>query len=174
VLTLPPIEPRIVGHRVLTGGEAVVTQTDAGIEVSVPADRRDPIDTIIRLELDGPAGEIPVLLPTGPRPSLTTGKKATASNWFQKSDTYAPDKAVDGDLKARGGAATTARTPPGWKWTWASRRLFPAPGSASPTRASRSSSCRCGRTANGKRSTAGTTIGEDHNVTFAPVTGQMK
>ena len=36
-------------------------------------------------------------------PSLTTGKKATASNWFQKSDTYAPDKAVDGDPDTRWG-----------------------------------------------------------------------
>jgi alpha-L-fucosidase len=103
-MTLPAIKPRIVKHTVLTGGEATVRQTDAGIEVSVPADQRDVIDTIVKLELDAPAKDIPVIksLPNGAA-SLTTGKRATASNWFQKSDTYAPDKAVDDDPDTRWG-----------------------------------------------------------------------
>jgi alpha-L-fucosidase len=54
-ITLPVIGPKIVKHSVLTGGEANVKQTDAGIEVSVPAAQRDAIDTIIKLELDAPA-----------------------------------------------------------------------------------------------------------------------
>lgn len=54
-IALPPIKPRIVKHSVLTGGEATVKQTDAGIEVSVPAAPRDALDTILKLELDGPA-----------------------------------------------------------------------------------------------------------------------
>jgi hypothetical protein len=51
-LTLPPIAPRVVKHSVLTGGEATVKQTSTGIEVSVPAADRDPLDTIVKLELD--------------------------------------------------------------------------------------------------------------------------
>ncbi len=103
-LTLPAISPRIVKHSVLTGGEAVVRQNEEGIEVSVPAAERDPLDTIVKLELDAPAKDIPVVK-TGPagKPSLTLGKKATASNWFQKSDNYSPDKAFDGDLDTRWG-----------------------------------------------------------------------
>ena len=46
----------------LTGGEATVKQTEAGIEVAVPAAHRDAVDTIMKLELDGPA----------PRPATTT------------------------------------------------------------------------------------------------------
>lgn len=36
-------------------GEATIKQTDTGIEVTVPAAQRDLLDTIVKLELDGPA-----------------------------------------------------------------------------------------------------------------------
>ncbi len=170
VLALPPIGPRIVGHRVLTGGEAVVTQTDADIEVSVPADQRDPIDTIIRLELDAPAGEIPILH-TNVRSSLTTGKKATASEWFEESDTYAPDKAVDGDLGTR------------WGCNWGTHAAWLEVDLVEPKTFSRAwISEPYGRVQEfelqiweeGRWRTfhRGTTIGEDHSVGFAPVTGR--
>ena len=104
VIELPPIEPRILDHAVLTGGEATVKQTDEVIEISVPPASRDEIDTIIKLELDSPAKDIPILLPrhAGP-PSLTAGKKATASNWFRNSAKYRPGMAVDGDPGTRWG-----------------------------------------------------------------------
>ena len=35
----------------------------AGIEIGVPAAARQPIDTIVKLELDGPAASIPVVKP---------------------------------------------------------------------------------------------------------------
>ena len=59
-IVLPGGPRKIVRHSVLTGGEADVRQTEQGIQVSVPAGSRDPIDTIIRLELDGPARDIPI------------------------------------------------------------------------------------------------------------------
>ena len=103
-VTLPPIKARILKHTVLTGGDATVRQTDAGIEVTVPTAQRDAVDTIVKLELDASAKSIPVIKPKNTvTPSLTTGKKATASNWYRKMENYAPDKAVDGDFDTRWG-----------------------------------------------------------------------
>ena len=58
---LPPIMKKIVGHSVLTGGEAEVKQTADGITVSVPAAQRDALETIVKLELDGPAADLPTI-----------------------------------------------------------------------------------------------------------------
>ena len=53
-ISLPAIERKIVRHSLLAGGSATVKQSAAGIEVSVPAARRHAVDTIVKLELDGP------------------------------------------------------------------------------------------------------------------------
>ncbi len=62
-ITLPAIPRKLLRHGVLTGGEASVKQTAAGIEVSVAASQRHPVDTIVKLEVDGAAGSIPILKP---------------------------------------------------------------------------------------------------------------
>lgn len=49
---------KIVKSSALTGGQAEVKQTADDITVTVPAAQRDAIDTIIKLELDGPAADI--------------------------------------------------------------------------------------------------------------------
>jgi alpha-L-fucosidase len=54
VLRLPPVTQKIIASKVLTGGKAAVTQTDDGIEIRVPKEYRDPLDTIIELTLDHP------------------------------------------------------------------------------------------------------------------------
>ena len=54
VLRLSPITQRVTASKILTGGKAAVTQTDDGIEIQVPIEHRDPIDTIIELTLDEP------------------------------------------------------------------------------------------------------------------------
>jgi len=51
-LRLPPIPAKIVTSTMLTGGKATVSQTDAGIEISISAADRQEIDTIVALELD--------------------------------------------------------------------------------------------------------------------------
>jgi alpha-L-fucosidase len=171
VLALPPIEPRIVRHRVLTGGEAVVTQTDVGIEVSLPAAHRDSIDTVIQLELDRPAGEIPVLLPTDTRPSLTTGKQATASNWYQQSGVYAPDKAVDGDDGTRWGCDYGTRS--AWlEVDLGEPKPFASAWISEPYDRVQEFELQVWRDGDWQTFHRGTTIGEDCTITFPPVTGQ--
>lgn len=172
VLRLPPIPARIVKHSVLTGGQATVEQTAAGIEVRVEAAHRDPLDTIVKLELDVPAKGIPVVAMKGaPLVSLTTGKKATASNVFEKSDVYSPDKAVDGDPDTR------------WGCDWGTHSCWLEVDLGAPTVFSRASiSEPYGRVQEfqlqvwqegaWKTFHRGTTIGEDLNVAFPPVTGQ--
>ena len=60
---LPAMARRIVRHGLLAGGRATVQQSEAGISVSVPAASRQAVDTIVKLELDGPAHTLPVLGP---------------------------------------------------------------------------------------------------------------
>ena len=57
-IELPAIARRIVRHSVLTGGRAEARQSAAGIQVRVPAAHRHAVDTIVKLELDGPSGSI--------------------------------------------------------------------------------------------------------------------
>jgi alpha-L-fucosidase len=102
-ISLPGAPRKILRHSVLTGGEAAVRQTEQGIQVSVPSASRDPVDTIVRLELDGSAHDIPIINPIQKSGSLAFGKKVTASNYFQKDPRYAPEKAVDDDLDTRWG-----------------------------------------------------------------------
>lgn len=57
-LTLPPIPKKIITSSVMTGGAATVRQTALAIEISVPEAYRKELDTIIVLQLDGPADGI--------------------------------------------------------------------------------------------------------------------
>lgn len=110
-VVLPPIEKKILSSRVLTGGSATVRQTDESIEITVPeADRRE-IDTIVVLQLDGPAAEAnPGRLASD---SLAAGCKATASNVYRNMvDRYGPAMAVDDDPDTRW--ATDAGTNQAW------------------------------------------------------------
>jgi len=61
VISLPAIPLRVVRHAALTGGRASVSQSAAGIQVKVEAAGRHAVDTIVKLELDGPAGTIPAM-----------------------------------------------------------------------------------------------------------------
>jgi alpha-L-fucosidase len=99
-----------VASSVLTGGTATVNQSNEGIEISVSKSDRKDLDTIIKLDLDGPASGI---APVGLRSaSLAAGVKARASNVFQKNAGFGPDKAVDDDQATRW--ATDAGTKKAW------------------------------------------------------------
>jgi alpha-L-fucosidase len=98
-LTLPSLGRKILSCSVLTGGTAEVVQTEDAVQVRVPSEGRDPIDTIVELVLDGPAFDAPVgKLVSG---SVLFGKPAQASNVFQKSLAYGPEKALDDDPDTR-------------------------------------------------------------------------
>jgi alpha-L-fucosidase len=100
VLTLPAIPLKVLGSRVLSGGQADVRQTAAGLQICVPESDRQPIDTIVALELDGAACDLLAVDVPGPV-SLTANAQATASNVFQNQAEYSPDKAVDGRIDTR-------------------------------------------------------------------------
>ncbi len=57
-LVLPALPKRVVESDLLTGGEARVEQTADALRITVPEKDRQPIDTIVRLRMDGPALEI--------------------------------------------------------------------------------------------------------------------
>ena len=57
-LTLPPIPKKIITSSVMTGGSAIVRQTALAVEISAPEAYRKELDTIIVLQLDGPASDI--------------------------------------------------------------------------------------------------------------------
>jgi alpha-L-fucosidase len=109
-LALPAMDRKIVGHGLLTGGDAVVTQSNDGVEIDIPATQCQALDTIVTLELDGPAAEAKT---TGPiSASLCTGKPAKASNVYQQMTEHGPDKALDDDPQTRW--ATDAGTHRAW------------------------------------------------------------
>jgi len=63
-LALPAIGRKVVSARVLGGGEAAVEQSEDGLRLRVSPEQRDAIDTVIELQLDGPAADIrPVAVP---------------------------------------------------------------------------------------------------------------
>ena len=95
VLHLPVIAAKVVGSRVLTGGKVEVLQTADGIKVSVPKADRDPLYTIVALELDSDALTIPSIMVPRP-PSLSLNAKAKASIVYRDMADFGPDKAVDG------------------------------------------------------------------------------
>ncbi len=96
-LILPSLPRRILAASTLTGGQPVVRQSSDQIRLTLPtADRQDP-DTIVTLQLDGPAFG----LHPGERRSVAAGKPATASNVFAQSAAYGPDRALDDDPTTR-------------------------------------------------------------------------
>ena len=96
VVTLPPIKKKIVSSSILAGGVANVKQSDEGIEVSVPPADRQEIDTIVVLQLDGPAAEARPAAVNRSN-SVAAGKPAKASNVYRQQTEHEASRAFDGD-----------------------------------------------------------------------------
>ena len=60
-IVLPPLPKKIVQARLLAGGTVPVVQTDSAVTLTVPKPNAQDVDTIVKLMLDGPSGEIPAL-----------------------------------------------------------------------------------------------------------------
>ena len=170
-IRLPAIPAKIVGHRVLSGGKAEIRQTAAGTEVAVPEADRQPIDTIVALELDAPALKLAAV--NVPEPvSLATHARATASNIYQNQAEHGPDKAVDGRGDTRW--STDAGVKSAWleldlgkPVTFSHARIS----EAYPNRVQKFELQRLEGT-EWKPFVSGTTIGESWSRQFASVTAQ--
>jgi alpha-L-fucosidase len=104
-VSLPDIPAQIRRARVLTGGKAKTREEGDKLIVSVPPVRQQEIDTIIRLDLDRSAMDLPPI-------SFPSGIKATASNVFQDREDYEAACAFDDDPHTRW--ATDAGTRQAW------------------------------------------------------------
>lgn len=92
---LPDLPVRIQSASLPGGGKVEVSQQSGRLTVTLPKASLDPIDTIVRLELDRTALDIPVLAPA-------SGIKGAASNVYQKqNDEYGPQEAFDSDAQTR-------------------------------------------------------------------------
>ncbi|KPK50638.1 MAG: hypothetical protein AMK72_01705 [Planctomycetes bacterium SM23_25] len=168
-IVLPAIDRRIVSHTVLTGGTATVEQTGEGITVSVPPACRSELDTIVKLELDGPAaGATVARLGSG---SLALGKQATASNVFRSQAEFAPARAFDDDPATR------------WGCDWGTRAAWLAVDLGKPCTFDRAwisepydrvrrFELQAERDGSWETFYRGTTIGEGLSVTFPAVTAR--
>lgn len=94
-LRLPSMGAKVLRSRLLAGGQVDVRQTTEGLAISVPERDRQPLDTIVELELDSLALTLPAVDVPAPA-ALSTGAKASASNVFENQAEYGPDKAIDG------------------------------------------------------------------------------
>jgi len=98
-LVLPPLPKKIVAASLLTGGTVTVAQGEEGVRVDVVESDRQPIDTIVALDLESPAAEIPpIKWPSG---SVSEGKTGAASNIYQNMPEYNAAKAFDGEEGTR-------------------------------------------------------------------------
>jgi alpha-L-fucosidase len=58
-LRLPPLSQTITGGKTMSGDKVAVQQSESEIAVTLPASKRDPIATVIILNVDGRAVDIP-------------------------------------------------------------------------------------------------------------------
>ncbi|HEY2082066.1 MAG TPA: alpha-L-fucosidase [Verrucomicrobiae bacterium] len=164
-IELPAISRKIKSATLLDGTKVTAVSRDNKLMITVPADRRDSMDTIVKLRLDGSAMDLAAI-------DVATKIKATASNVFQDQvSDYGPQMAFDED------SATRWATDNGTKQAWIAATL------ASPqTIASVTISEAYARVqkfefqyrdgANWKTIFAGTTLGEQFHQKFAPVTAR--
>ena len=87
-LELPALSKKILKSELLTGGKVKVQQTDRGVTIAVAKEFQQPIDTIVKLELDAPAKDIA---------PIQVGLQETA-----KPRIVAPGKVKDGEAMNAG------------------------------------------------------------------------
>jgi alpha-L-fucosidase len=92
---LPDIARKVKSAALLGGGKVKFSQAGGKLSLSFDKVAIDPIDTIIRLELDGSAMDLKAI-------DLASEIKATASNVYQKQQSeHGPQLAFDNDAHTR-------------------------------------------------------------------------
>ena len=92
---LKDITRKITQAKLLTGEKVQVLQDGGKLIIRVPAASRDPIDTVVQLDIDGSAMDLPVF-------EVTKNIKASASNVYKKmNNEYGPEMAFDNDPHTR-------------------------------------------------------------------------
>ncbi len=163
---LPDLPRRVKSAALLGGGAVKFSQKDGRLTLSLDAAALDPIDTIVRLELDGSAMGLPAL-------ALSSDIKATASNVYQgQGEEYGPQQAFDNDPHTRWA------TDSGTKQAWIAADL----GKTLTVQRVRIEEAYAGRVRKfefqfregdtWKTIFAGTTLGWDFQQKFAPVTAR--
>jgi alpha-L-fucosidase len=94
-LHLSPLGHKIIKSELLTGGNVNVVQDDHGVTVSVAPSDRQKIDTLVKLELNAPASDLPIGIAASG--SIAAGKSAKASNVSAENPECTADKAFDDD-----------------------------------------------------------------------------
>lgn len=162
-IELPDITRKVRRAQLLHGGKLKFTQRNGRLTLVMPAAQRHPIDTIVRLELDGSAMELPAQ-------NIPPEIPATASNvYHRQTEDYGPQFALDGDSETRWA------TDEGTSQAWLACDL----GAVRSVRGVRIEEAYAGRVQNfelqfrdgqvWKTFLSGTTLGADFQVTFPPV-----
>lgn len=103
---LPGLPRKVKSAALLHGGAAKVEQAGGKLRLTFDKAAIDPVDTIIRLELDGSAMDLPAM-------SLLSDVKAAASNvYHRQTEEYGPQQAFDNDPETRW--ATDSGTKQAW------------------------------------------------------------
>lgn len=103
---LPNISRKVVRATLLSGEKIRVRQQGHTLKVTVPARQRAALDTIVKLQLDGSAMDLPAM-------DIPGNTKVTASNVFgNDTNNYGPQQAFDEDTATRW--ATDSGTHPAW------------------------------------------------------------
>jgi alpha-L-fucosidase len=103
---LPDLPVKIKSASLLAGGKVACVQEGGKLTLAVPPDALDPIDTIVKLGLDGSALDLPVL-------SVPSEVKASASEIYRNmTNDYGPQQAFDKDSGSRW--ATDSGTKAAW------------------------------------------------------------
>ena len=102
-LVLPPLPRKVIASTLLTGGTVQVEQTADALSISVPPADRQRLDTLVRLELDGPVENLPAIaLP----PEVTITASATREPTEQFAARFAADSDPDTEWSAPEGQTT--------------------------------------------------------------------
>lgn len=105
-LEVPNVPAKVTRASLLGGGAATVDVADGKLLIGVAESSRDPVDTVVRLELDRSAMSLPL---AATAPSV----KATASNTYQNMvHEFGPEMAFDNDSESRW--ATDGGTKQAW------------------------------------------------------------